>query len=83
MTLADTIPMMSSDDYKERFKGEYWQAKIRYARLHEVCVKYDAGTLNFTPSCEIELLKEQASAMGKYLYIMEVRAEIEGVDLTI
>ena len=31
--------------------------------------------------CSLELLKEQASYMGRYLYTLEVRAEIEGVKL--
>ena len=44
-------------------------------------VKYEAGTLNFEPKCSIELLKEQSAAMGKYLYMLEVRATIEGVEL--
>ena len=42
-------------------------------------VKYDAGTLDFTPSCPIELLKHQAKMMGQYLYDLEVRAEIEKI----
>lgn len=29
MELKDTIELMTSEDYKERFKAEYWQAKIR------------------------------------------------------
>ena len=72
---------MNSADYKERFKAEYWQTKIRYDKLHAMIIKYEAKTLNFSPTCSIELLKEQKNAMGKYLYCMEVRAEIEGVDL--
>jgi hypothetical protein len=39
------------------------------------------GTLDFEPTCSLELLKEQASYMGRYLYTLEVRAEIEGVKL--
>ncbi len=69
------------DDYKERMKVEYQQTKERYDKLHKMLVKYDAGTLDFTPTCPIELLKEQAGAMGKYLYILEVRAQIENVDI--
>lgn len=68
-------------DYVERMKAEYRELKERYEKLHRMLVKYDAGTLDFTPTCPIELLKEQAAAMGKYLYILEVRAEIEGVTL--
>lgn len=81
MELKDTIEMMQSDDYKLRFKAEYYQTKLHYNNLHAMIVKYEAGTLNFTPKCSIELLKEQASYMGKYLYTLEVRAEIEGIEL--
>lgn len=73
--------MMLSPDYKERFKAEYWQVKHRYDRLHNMVVKYEAGTLDFTPNCPLDLLKEQKAAMGKYLYTLEVRAQIEKVDL--
>lgn len=81
MELKDTIEMMGSGDYKERFKAEYYQTKIRYEKLHKMCVKYEAGTLNFTPTCSLSLLKEQKAAMGNYLRCLEVRAEIEGVSL--
>ena len=81
MELKDTFDLMTSTNYKERFKAEYLQTKIRYEKLHKMIVKYEAGTLDFTPTCPIELLKEQASYMGKYLYILEVRAQLEGVNL--
>jgi hypothetical protein len=44
-------------------------------------VKYEAGTLSFTPSCSLELLKEQLEHMQRYLHCLAVRAEIEGIDL--
>ena len=69
------------DDYKIRMAHEYRQLKERYDKLHNMLVRYDAGTLDFTPSCPIQLLRDQAAAMGKYLYILEVRAQIEKVDL--
>lgn len=81
MELKDTIEMMQSDDYKLRFKSEYYQTKIRYDKLHAMIVKYEAGTLEFEPKCDIGLLKGQASHMGMYLYTLEVRAQIEGIDL--
>ena len=68
-------------DYKERMKKEYWQLKDRYTKLHNMCIKYEAGTLDFTPTCSLELLTEQKGAMGNYLRCLEVRAEIEGVVL--
>ena len=32
--LKDTIELMNSSDYKDRFKAEYYQLKIRYTELH-------------------------------------------------
>ena len=81
MELKDTIEMMQSEDFKERFIAEYAQTKIRYEKLHRTIVKYEAGKLSFTPKCPIELLKEQAKYMGQYLYVLEVRAEIENIEL--
>lgn len=81
MDLIDTVELMNSSDYKERFKAEYLQTKIRYEKLHKMIIKYEAGTLDFEPTCSIQLLKSQASAMGNYLYALEVRAEIEKIDL--
>ena len=81
MELKNTVEMMNSEDYKERFKAEYYQTKIRYEKLHKMVVKYEAGMLNFTPKCSIELLKQQKSFMGQYLYTLEIRAEIEGIEL--
>ena len=81
MQLKDTVEMMESTDYKERFKAEYNQVKIRYDKLDEMTVKYEAGTLNFTPSCSLELLKEQKKYMGCYIRCLKIRAEIEGIDL--
>lgn len=81
MKLSDFNAMMESEDYKERFKAEYYQLKIRYQKIHKMVVQYEAGTLSFTPSCPIDLLKRQKAAMGQYLYALEVRAEIEGVQL--
>lgn len=81
MELKDTIEMMQSEDFKERFKAEYYQTKIRYEKLHKMVIKAEAGTLNFEPKCPIALFKEQKRRMGEYLYYLEVRAEIEGIDL--
>ena len=81
MELKDTIEMMTSEDYKERFKAEYLQTKIRYDKLHKMCIKYEAGTLEFTPNCPLHLLSEQKRHMGMYLHALQVRAEIEGIPL--
>lgn len=81
MELEDTIEMMQSKDYKERFKAEYWQLEIRIYKLEKMLVKYDAGTLGFNPDCSIALLKDQLSIMRDYLYALKVRSEVEKIDL--
>lgn len=68
-------------DYKERMRNEYIELKDKYDKLHRMLIKYDAGKLDFTPTCPIELLREQAATMRKYLYILETRALIDGVEL--
>ena len=79
--LEYTIKLMCSEDYKERFKAEYWQTKIRFEKLRAMIMKYEEGTLEFEPTCDIELLVYQAIKMYDYLVILEERAEIEGIDL--
>lgn len=81
ITMEMSKDMMTNDDYKIRFAAEYWQTKIRYDKLHRMLVKLEAGTLSFEPTCPKALLTEQASYMGNYLRILEIRAEMEGVDL--
>ena len=79
--LRDTVGLMESSDYKDRFKGEYWQTKIRYDKLHKMVVKYEANTLDFTPNTPLDILKKQLSYMGMYLYTLELRAQLEGIEL--
>ena len=88
--LKETAKLMSSKNYKERFKAEYWQNKIRYEKLKDFNNKIEAsratcceGAKVVEPlhDCPANLLKEQQKIMGEYLHILEVRAVIEGVDL--
>lgn len=81
MELKDTVGMMLSADYKERFKAEYYQLKTRYEKLLVFYAKYSAGALSFEPSCPIETYKLQLRYMEDYLAILEIRASIEGVKL--
>lgn len=81
MELNDTIALMQSDDYKDRFKAEYFQTKIRYDKLHKMLIKLDAGTLDFKPTCSKIVLLEQKRRMGEYIRSLQLRAEIEGINL--
>lgn len=73
--------LMCSDDYKLRAKGEYLFVKDKYEKLHRMIIKREAGKLDFAPNCPMEQWKAQAAAMGQYLYQLEIKAEIEGVEL--
>lgn len=81
MELKDTIEMMQSSDYKERFKAEYEQLRIRINGLEKMLEKYKKGTLNFTPSCSYDLLNGQLKSMKLYSSYLEERAEIEKIQL--
>lgn len=69
------------DTWQERMKQEYRETKERYEKLHRMVTKYESGVLEFTPNCSIDLLKQQKRHMGEYLHDLEIRAEIEGVNL--
>ena len=77
MELKDTITMMQSADYKERFKAEYQQVVIRCQKLNDMLKKWDNGELNFQPTCP----RSQIKAMTDYIAVLEARAVMEGVDL--
>lgn len=68
------------EDWKSRFIDEYNQLVNNIEKLHKMIVKYEAGTIEFKPNCSLELLKEQESTMRKYLYILEIRGQIEKID---
>jgi hypothetical protein len=92
MELKDTVGMMCSDDYKERFKAEYNQTKLRYEKLKKFNTTIEAAehtrrdpnvTHIAMPNhdCSVELLRHQQNIMGEYLHILEVRAAIEKIEL--
>lgn len=93
MELKETISMMTSADYKERFKAEYYQTKIRYEKLRNYNNRIEAAELSreneeiatkleMPPhDCPLSLLKAQAEIMLEYLQTLEVRAVCEHIEL--
>ena len=80
--LSDTADMMCSEDYKERFKAEFYQLAIRYRSLMKLLNKWDNGEeLGFNPTCPRSTYDLQVRAMNDYLSILEVRARMEGIEL--
>ena len=81
MKLVDTVEMMNSSDYKERFKAEYAQLVIRYYGLRNMLEKWDNGTLEFKPTCPRSTYNLQVKAMTDYIAVLEARAVMENVEL--
>lgn len=81
MKLTDTVEMMQSADYKERFKAEYAQLVIRFKGLKAMLEKWDSGTLEFVPTCPRSTYNMQIKAMADYIAVLEARAVMENVDL--
>lgn len=81
MELKDTVEMMNSSDYKERFRAEYQQVVIRYQKLKAMLEKWDAEELNFEPTCPRSTYNMQIKAMTDYIAVLEARAVMEGVEL--
>ena len=81
MDLKDTIDMMNSSQYVDRFKAEYYQLKIRREKLKDMLVRYKNDELNFTPKCSYNRLYFQLVCMNEYMNVLEERAKIENIIL--
>ena len=81
MELKDTIELMNSSDWKDRFMAEYLQTKIRYEKLHKLIVKREVDKHGFETPSPFDSWKTQANHMGLYLYELEKQAAIHGIEL--
>ena len=83
--LKETCKFMCSDDYKDRFCAEYLQLKERHRRLKAYINRIKAAQLKGLPEpkheCPLSLLIAQLNHMEEYINTLELRAEIEKVDL--
>lgn len=77
--LKETISLMTSDDYKERFLAEYYQLETRYLKLRKMYENWDK--LPFTPTCSKSCYEKQLDAMFNYLVILVSRALQEEIKL--
>ncbi len=76
------------EDWKDRLKAEYAQTKERYEKLKAYNNKKEVES-NLMENVVMKqedyyndrLMKEQQSAMGKYLHILELRAELAHIEL--
>ena len=81
MQLKDTIEMMTSEDFKERFKAEYYQLLFRLDSLTCMLNKWKNNMLDFEPKCSKETLENQVIFMQGYIGILRLRAQIEEIEL--
>lgn len=81
MELKDTIELMQSADYKERFKAEFYQVRTRREKLIDLLDRWNKGELGFQPKCSFEMLCTQRDIMQAYLSVLRERAKIEGIQL--
>lgn len=72
---------MMDYSYIDRFISEYRQLCNRLDKLHRMIIRYAAGTLDFEPDCSIDILMCQEKVMSEYKRILEIRAQIEKIDL--
>lgn len=79
--INETVNLMNSSDYKERFKAEYWQLIIRHKELTDMLEKWSMGKLDFTPTCPYSTYNMQCRAMADYKAILEARAVMEEIEL--
>ena len=87
MELNETVKKMNSLDYKDRFKAEYQQTKIRYEKLNqfitriELAIEYPEKIEKPKYDCPLSLLREQREIMFNYLQVLVARAVVEKIEL--
>lgn len=67
--------------YKVRMYAEYFELCDKYKKLINILRDADIGALDFKLNCPIELLKEQADVMKRYIDILIKRSTYEHIDL--
>ena len=72
--LEETIGLMTSPDYKDRFKAEFEQLSFRINKLDAFLDKWDSGELKITPKSPREWFEKQRQAMADYGQVLAARA---------
>lgn len=74
------------DEWKDRLKAEYAQTKEIFDRLHKRNIANEVLRVTNEGITQIdfknmELLERQERAMHEYLYCLELRAAMNGIEL--
>lgn len=77
--LSETVELMQSADYKDRFKAEYYQLEIRIIKLENFISRAASGKEKHTS--HIVMLQEQLNFMRGYRGVLVSRALMEHITL--
>ena len=80
MKLVETINLMCSNNWEDRFVAEYAQLMIRLSKLDDVLNNASDTYLPMYDTTRALMLK-QRDAMESYKLCLEKRADIVGIDL--
>lgn len=80
MKLVETVNLMCSSDFKDRFTAEYAQLVIRLSKLNNV-LNSQSDTRFEVDDITRDLMLKQRDAMESYKMCLEKRADILGIDL--
>ena len=81
MKLVETVNLMCSHDFKDRFTAEYVQLVIRLSKLNNV-LNNTSDTHFEVDDITRDLMLKQRDAMESYKLCLEKRADIAGIDLS-
>lgn len=83
MLLKQSVDLMLSDDYRDRFAAELLQLHHRHLRLTQFLLKIKSAELGLCEmpehDCPVSLLQQQSDHMDAYLTTLRIRAAIERV----
>ena len=77
--LKETVDLMLSDDYVDRFKAEYYQLETIFIKLESMVKNWDK--INFKPNMIKMFYIKQLHVMAMYLYYLIFRSGIEQVNI--
>ena len=81
MKLVETVNLMCSSDFKDRFTAEYAQLVIRLQKLDDF-INNKSDTHFEVDDITRDLMLKQRDAMESYKLCLEKRADIAGIDLS-
>lgn len=80
-TLEETVDLMLSDNWEDRFKAEYYQLEYRYVALNKSLMEADLSAETAEQTMNLHYRREQLNNMRMYLLSMKTVAAAEGIEL--